>query len=133
MEPQGSLPSLQFPAICPYPEPDQCSPYPSSHFLKIHLSIILLSMSVPLKWSLSLRFPHLNPVCTYPRPMRSTCPAYPTLFDFTTGTIFCEEYKTQSFSLYSLSTPLLPSTTQAQIFYSTTHSQANSAYIPPQM
>ena len=31
MEHEGSLPHSQVPATCPYPEPDQCSPYP--HFL----------------------------------------------------------------------------------------------------
>jgi len=25
MEPEGSLPHLEVPATCPYPEPDQCS------------------------------------------------------------------------------------------------------------
>jgi len=33
-----------------------------SHFPKIHLNIILKSMSGSLQWSLSLRFPHYNPV-----------------------------------------------------------------------
>ena len=28
MEPEGSLPHSQVPANCPYPEPDQSSPYP---------------------------------------------------------------------------------------------------------
>ena len=28
MEPKGSLPHSQVPAICPYPEPDVSSPYP---------------------------------------------------------------------------------------------------------
>jgi hypothetical protein len=28
MEPRGSLPHEQQPAICPYPEPDQSSPCP---------------------------------------------------------------------------------------------------------
>ena len=27
MEPEGSLPRLQVPAICPYPEPAESSPY----------------------------------------------------------------------------------------------------------
>ena len=28
MEPEGSLPHLQVPATCPYPEPARSSPYP---------------------------------------------------------------------------------------------------------
>jgi hypothetical protein len=44
-----------------YPEPAQFSPYPTSHFLKTHL-IIILSMPGSPKWSHSFRFPHQNPV-----------------------------------------------------------------------
>jgi len=29
MEPDGSLPHSQVPATCPYPEPDESSPYPN--------------------------------------------------------------------------------------------------------
>ena len=43
MEPEGSLPHLQVPATCPYPQPDQSNTCPPFHFLKIHLNIILPS------------------------------------------------------------------------------------------
>jgi hypothetical protein len=34
MEPEGSLPRLQVPATCPYPEPARSGPYPQIPLLK---------------------------------------------------------------------------------------------------
>ena len=57
MEPEGSLPHSQQPATCPYPEPDQSSPCPTSHYLKIHFNIIPhFCLSVPSGF-FPIRFP----------------------------------------------------------------------------
>ena len=99
MKPEGSLPHSQVPATCPYPEPARSSPYPTSHFLKIHLNIILASAPVSPQCSPSLRFPHQNPV--YASPIRATWPVHLILLDLITRTIFGEQYRSLSSSLCS--------------------------------
>ena len=73
---------------------------PISLFLKIHLNIILTTMFGSSKWSLSLRFPHQNPVYTFPLPHTCYvfCPSH--FFDLITRTILGEVYRSWSSSLW---------------------------------
>ena len=93
---------------------------PTSHFLKIHLNIILPSTPGSPKWSLSPRFPHQNPVYTSSLP--HTCYMLRPLFflDFITRKILCEEYKSLSSSFYSfLHSPITSSLLGPNIFLNT--------------
>ena len=101
MEPEGSLPHSQVPATCPYLEPNRSSPYPTYHFLNIHLNIIFPSTPGSSKWSLSLSFPHNNTVYAYLLPIHATCPAHRFLLDFIILTILGEQYRLLSSSLRS--------------------------------
>jgi len=47
MEPEGSTPHSQVPANCPYCQPARSSPYPTSHFLKIHLTTRIILPTTP--------------------------------------------------------------------------------------
>jgi hypothetical protein len=55
-----------------------------SHFLKMHFNIIPPSMSGSSRWSLCLRFPHQNPLCTSRPPPTSYMPGQPpsSWFDY---------------------------------------------------
>jgi hypothetical protein len=65
-------------------------------------SIVIFPPSIPgsSKWTLSLRFPHQNPVHAYSSPPYApTCPAHHNLLGFITRTILGEGYRSFSYSL----------------------------------
>ena len=94
----------------------------TSHFLKIHLNIILPSVRESLQWSLSLRFPQQNPLLSS---IRATCPAHLILLDFITRTLLGEEYRSLSSSLCSfLHSPVTSSLLGPNILLNTPFSNA---------
>ena len=75
---------------------------PTLKILEIYPNIIHASTPRSPQWSLSLRFPHQDPIHSLSLPIRATCPAHLILLDFITRTILGEQYKSFSSSLCNL-------------------------------
>jgi hypothetical protein len=100
---------------------------PTFHFLEIHSNIILPPMPGFPQWSLSLRFPHQNPIQASLLPARDTCHAHLILLDFIIRTTLGEEYRSWSSSLWSfLHSPVTSSLLGTNILLSTLFSNTLS-------
>jgi len=86
MEPEGSLPHSQVPATVPILSHIDPVHVLASHFLKIHLNIILPSTPGSSKWSLSLGFPHQYPVYIFTLPHTCYMPRPSPRFDHPNNT-----------------------------------------------
>jgi len=75
---------------------------PTCLLLDIRPNIMHPSTPRSPQWSLSLRFPHQDPLHPLSLPIRATYPAHRILLDFITRTILGEEYKSFSSSLCNL-------------------------------
>ena len=75
---------------------------PTSHFLEIHPNIIHPSTPRSPQWSLSLRFPHQDPIQPLSSPIHATCPAHLILLDFITRTMLGEEHRSWNAWLKSI-------------------------------
>ena len=104
---------------------------PTSHLLEIHPNIIHPSKPRSPQWSLSLWFPHQDPIHTLSSSIRVTCPAHLILLDFITRTILGEGYRSFSSSLCSfLHSPFTSSPLGPNILLNTHLKQPQLPFFP---
>ena len=138
MEPEGSLPYPQVPAICTYPEPARSSPYPHIPLPNIHINIITPSTLMSPKWSLSLKFPPPKPCISLSSPHTRYMSVHLILLDFITRTIYGEQYRSLSSSLSSflhspVTSPLLGPNILLNTLFSNTLSPRSSLSVRDQV
>ena len=101
-----------------------------SYLLKIHFNIILFSTPGSFKWSLSLRSPHQNTVCTSPPYVLHSPPiSFFLILSSEQYLVSSSDHKATLHVVFS--TVLLSHPSQAQISSSASYSQAPSAYVLP--
>ena len=94
---------------------------PTSHLLEIHPNIIHPSTPRSPQWSLSLRFPHQDPIHPLSSPKHATCPAHLILLDFINHTILGEGYRYYITYLKNIIWKLLQKKTKVFGFVGTDH------------
>jgi hypothetical protein len=105
---------------------------PPALFLKIHLDIILPSMPRSSKWTLSLQFPHQNPVYTSPLPLHDTCFTH-IIHYLITQIVLGEQYRSLSYVLCSfVHSPVHSSLLGPNMFISTLFSNSLMPTFLPQ-
>ena len=100
---------------------------PTTHFLKIHLNIILSSKPGSPKWSLSLKFRHQNLYTPLLSTISATCPVHLIILDCIIQKILGEEYRSLSSLLCSfLHSPVTSSLLGPNILFNTLFSNTLS-------
>ena len=109
MVPEGSLPHLQEPATCPYPEPAQSSPYPHIPLPERSISILSPHLRLGLPSGLfTSGFPTQTLYTPLLSPIRTTCPDHSIFLDLSPEKFWVRSTRSFSSSLYSFLHSLLP-------------------------
>ena len=101
MESKSSLAYAQQAANCKYPEPDQSHLRPEAIYWRSILIFSFLYIPRFSKWTLSIRFPHQNPVYSSPLPYLCHIPRPSLLLDLITPECtYVQMLKTQLLNAY---------------------------------
>jgi len=103
----------------------------TSHFLKIHLNIILPSTPGSPKWFFPSCFPIKILYTPLLSPIRATCPSHLILLDLIIRTLLGDEYRSVSFSLCSfIHYAVISSLLGPNILLSTLLSNTQPTFLP---